>query len=699
MAITIPENGTAPFYIRCAEKSQFINIFPGETMFADTADRIAVLAQRMIRYLTGRDIDPASVRNLLLFSSAVAAVFYIQVIVTPLTGFDNYTYFLGTHGDRLFEVFRGIWMFALENTLFPSLGKAPVVSSLGFLSITILTCSISIAFWSESSSLSWPDYMAALIFITFPYWLSQLYFPYYHFGYALSTFLCVCAAALAWSGTGFIKPGLSVLCFVAGVGFYQGTVGVAASLLAAGTLLSITRRILNGDSILPVLRRCFRAGLILAIGAAVYMLAHKAILSLSGLDLWETKSYSVVFDTDIKARMWTLRRALTGSPFLLPGNISWVFPALAAGVSGLCFFRAVKEKKPLLAAVPVILAGVIFSPVVLVLVQRHNLFPRSMVGAAFVWSALFLLAVRLCRERGKPLFIAGAIVVALAFAIRVNYAWNIQKLTNDADRITAGLIWQRVASLPESAAIPRPLSVSLIGCIPPEKQPWPADKESMFGNSQLTCFGHSVLLAHAASLFRFAGAELKVVPTLPDDASRVKDRAPWPADDSVFYDDQGIAVWLGGPLESSMQAFRPDMVALAQAFGIQDPLLESRFLPKLLPSDAWLAGLVKSGPGPWQAPADLYKAKGKVEKIIPLPGKAAFSRVEGWSFDLMHKTVPDRIIIMDAQGKIIGFAATGIARPDLSRKIGPDSYYSGFNGYILNNANPAGFFYVSGYDL
>lgn len=669
-------------------------------MFADFADRIAALTQRLIRYLTGRDIDALSIRNLLLFSSAVAAVFYIQVITTPLTGFDNYTYFLGTNGDRLFEIFRGTWMFALENTVFPSLGKAPVVSSLLFLLITIMTCAISVAFWSEGSSLSWADYLAALIFITFPYWLSQLYFPYYHFGYALSTFLCVCAAALAWSGKGRTKMALAVICFVAGAGFYQGAVGVSASLVATAALLSLSRHILDGDSIRPILRHCLRAGLILGIGAALYLLAHKGILALSGLDLWETKSYSVVFDANIMTRLWTIRRALTGSPFLLPWYISLVFLALAAGIAGFCLFKAVREKKPLLAVVPLTLAGVIFSPVVLVLVQRHNLFPRSMVGAAFVWSAVFLLAVRLCRGKGKPFFIAGAILLTLAFAIRVNYAWNIQKLTNDADKITANLIWQRIASLPQSFALPRPLSVSLIGCLAPEKQAWPADNESMFGSSQLACFGDSVLLAHAASLFRFAGAEIKVVPTLPDDVSRVEGRAPWPADDSVFCDDQGIAVWLGGPLVSPLSVVRPDMAALAQAFSIDDPLLESTFTPvQLRPSDIWLAELAQSGPGPWNAPGDLYAARGEVEKITPLPGKSAFSRIEGWCFDLMHKTVPDRVIIVNARGEIIGFAATGNVREDLSRKIGPDSYYSGFSGYILNNTEAAGFLYISGYDL
>lgn len=647
---------------------------------------------RFTVFLTGRrDLDPASLISFARFLLAASAVFYAYIVLTPLTGFANYTYLLaGGHGDKLFEILRGAWLFSVENQFLP-LSVSPYVSALTYVLILVLTVLTLAALWAESPVFGTYDKAVGLVLLTFPYWVAQMYFPYYHYGYALCNFLPVAAVALAWHSRNGFKFILALFLLIAGIAHYQGGITTAATTAAATLALMLARASFAGLPLKPVIGRGVRCFTLLAVGSVSYVVLHKAVLIYFRYKHLPPPDHAVILDANVPGRLQALEQAFFGSPFLLPEPLNAVYPFLLALTVALCLWRAAKRPYSLL--VPPLLVAAVFSPAVLSLVQSKALYPRSMVAAAFGWALAFILADFLSGKRLRiPLYALAGLVVTFFF-IRINYAWHIQDLTVRRDHVTAARIIERLENLPQTAAMPYPLPVSVIGCIPPENQPWATDYHTMFGHSQLTCFGDRASAVHASALLRFTGGNVKVIPPMSDDFDRVAGRAPWPAPDSVFADEYGLAVWLGGPRAAQRPVMAPGMAALAVGFGITDKEYLHDAHGATLAGDAWLYALAGSGEGPWLAAAPMEEAVGNLDSQTPLPEDARFVRVTGWAFDLARKRLPDRVILTDIKGRVIGFAATGIRRPDLVKYISPDAEYAGFIGYMLSSTRAEGFFY------
>ena len=656
-------------------------------------DNCSSLLRRFVIAITGRnDLDAASFTSFVCFLLTAATLGYAYILVTPLTGFDHYTYFLAQgYGDKLFDILRGVWLFNLENQYLPALGISPYVSALAYVAFLVLTVLLVVSLWAEESFFTGYDKAVGLLLLFFPYWVSQMYFPYFHYGYALCNFLAVSAIALVWHSSSPLRFSLGLLLYVAGVGHYQGAVNTAASIGIATCLLALTRTALSGSSIKHVLVRAIRCFCLMALGSVAYILLHKAVLVLVGMQNLIQAGYAVMFDVNFLQRLWIFKQALFGSPFLLPGSVNTAYLGLLILVVLLCFRHARKAWTLLL--VPPLLAIAVFAPSVLALVQPSALYPRSIVGAAVLWACVFFMVDALSGKRLRlPLSLLAAFLV-VCFFIRINYAWHIQELTVQQDKILAMQINERLEKLPQSAETPRPLPVSIIGCLSADKQPWPTDYDTMFGHSQFTCFGERTITAHASAMLRFAGGEVALIPPRAHDLERVAGREPWPGADSVFIDGYGFGVWLGGPAAKSRSAVSPGLAALARAFGIADQAYLQGAKSLRLTGDEWLYACAVTGNGPWPAEIPLVNTLGHIDSQTALPDDPRFMRITGWAFDLVHKQLPERVIIIDDKGQVIGFAATGGERPDLVKNICPDAFYGGFTGYMLTGAVPAGFRY------
>jgi hypothetical protein len=320
----------------------------------------------------------------------------------------------------------------------------------------------------------------------------------------------------------------------------------------------------------------------------------------------------------------------------------------------------------------------VVSPVSLALVQSIDLHARSTGSVAFVWGAVFLIAALLNKGYGKKILMVCTVLLCLLFASRINYLWHIQSLATEADMADARLMYQQVISLPEFSRAPKPVDIAFVGCLAAETRAWPQDYDAIFGLSQFTCFGSSTWPAHAGAVLRFVGGQIKTVPVEGDDLIAIANRKPWPAVESVFWNQDRFVIWLGTPQRHEV-AMKQRLQWVASALGLHGNAYASPGLP--MPRRGLLQ-LVQQGLGPWESPP-LRSAIGHVDDIAPIEGDNHYLRVRGWAFDLASKMVPQYVALITCDGKVAGLAATGIQRKDLHASVATDAEYAGFEGFVL----------------
>jgi len=73
------------------------------------------------------------------------------------------------------------------------------------------------------------------------------------------------------------------------------------------------------------------------------------------------------------------------------------------------------------------------------------------------------------------------------------------------------------------------------------------------------------------------------------------------------------------------------------------------------------------------------RCAGYIERVTPLGDKAA--KVAGWAWDNFNQAVPEWLVITDVSGTIVGLAASGESRPDVSTALHrPSAVRSGWTG-------------------
>lgn len=632
--------------------------------------------------ITGRTAESGTQATLFFIVLAVSCVVYAQALLFPVLGIDTYTYFLSDGaGDARFDVIRGTWGVSLLNSMLSGPLVFPLISMLFFLILNTWIATLIAQFWGEHRP-DWKTYSTALLIVLFPYWASQAYFSYYHYGYALATFFGVLTVLLPWHQGGLWRITGSAACFVAGASMYQGSMTIATG-FAGASLLVGTVRMLKDTTAQPffTFSSLIRISTAMLTGGACYLVLHEIVLKVSRFSDDYTY-YGVHFDLDLQRPLQFLRCIIPGSEFLLPHQTSTILYLFVLTLFGGIAVKLYHKESRLWALVPVILAVAVLSPLSLSVIQPIPLMPRSLASTAFVWSAVFLAAALLWEQKLRKPFITAVVILGLIFASRINYAWFVQRLTTDSDRINATLMYQRLASLPEFATAPKPVTVVLAGCRPESSSPWPQDMDSIFGVSQFACFGGKTLIQHAWAVFQFTGGHMILAHETPRDLNLVKDRQPWPASESVFADKNRFVIWLGSP-QGWQSDHKRDLEYFANAFRIHDPSVTGNAHP---PQDVWPFALSRLGKEVWtSAQKELRSLSGHVDAYRPLEGEPRFSRVSGWAFDQERKTLPQYVALLDCSDRIAGFAATGTPRQDLVENVATDAYYAGFEGYALNN--------------
>ncbi len=630
-----------------------------------------------------------------LFVFSVGLLYWLNIFVNyPLISFDQtVAYLIEGNGEFLRTLRAGRFSLALLLWLFPSLAVSHFVTGVLYLACISLAAVFFVLLLSEKgSSPGLPEYMAALCLVVFPYWESQIYFTFYHMGHGLSVLMAVCSVMFVYPGfphtisesTGtphlmdaFIKNVLPAALLVAlGTGFYQSFLHYFFCILFSAAASLLIRGEITYGKILRFFARGLAAGMS---GALLYLALHKAVLHIFRLDnlpqLGEV--YTVTFHFSLGRFFRNLATLFQGSELLLPTSQNI---ALAALFGVLLVFLRRKLNLVRFVLVLCCLGAAFASNVALALVSVQELALRTAVGVAFFWAFVVYALFRRLEEKFRTVLTFFLCVLFLGFWTNVNAAWRKVTEISNWDVTTAMQIAHDLRRFAQSKDLSEPYNVSLIGCFDNAPLPVRQDWDAISGYSMLACFGKSTVGQHPFGLFRRIGVKyLDFRPNRETDFARVANRKPWPAEEGIFMDEEGLAIWLG-PVQPRT-GLDEGFVGLVRALGIDDPLL-SAGEGVIRPSQQWfLKAVEENPPGPWKAGTPMLPTPFAIDRVEAFD--ANYDRIFGWAYDLSYSIKPDQLYFLDEEGNIAGIGHTGLARPDLGKSMASMAMNSGFMGYVL----------------
>jgi hypothetical protein len=76
---------------------------------------------------------------------------------------------------------------------------------------------------------------------------------------------------------------------------------------------------------------------------------------------------------------------------------------------------------------------------------------------------------------------------------------------------------------------------------------------------------------------------------------------------------------------------------------------------------------------------------GFIDVVDSIDNKSRFVKITGWAFSSTDRESPEFIRFLDGAGYVVGYAITGLRRPDVAKAVDRKALYSGFRGYILSD--------------
>ena len=653
---------------------------------------------RFLRLCIGRiDLRNERDKTVLVFAAAtilVAFASWITVLINvPAISFDTTVYDLEEgNGEILHVIKSGRFMQAILLYLFPRLAIAHSITGIFFLVlISVSTVALLLFFSGNSQKLGAREYIAAFFCVTFPYWESQFYFPFLHVAFAIGILLPTVSVIILFIYHGFWNIFAAIILVCLSLGFYQASMHVFLCLLLASAAV----RVAYGDGIRHTFFVLLK-GAGASLGAAFgYLLLHKAAMHLSGLSSLSLKGgYSVSPD-------FCWHRFLDNMPLLFHGNSILLPPwqnsliYFMAFISCIMIARKVSIKSLLFFLCCIILS--LYSNIVLSFVTSQGLTIRTCVSISFWFACIIHLSNTFCITKMRYIMNAVFIICIFFFCINSNFAWRILNEMSQWDMIQAMQMKHDIQRYAYAKGVNTPYNVSIIGCIGSEDLPWPVDWHSLTGYSMLSCFGKNTVGQHPYGLFQRIGTkDFDFKPVRDSDFARIGNRRPWPSEESIFMDEEGLAIWLG-PAGAKQPGLDEGFIALARRIGVRDPMWLTGKEVSLRPSVRWFLDEVEKNPaGPWGKKTSMTRTLFAVDAMTVLDTGSGFVRVAGWAYDLQNCTRPDLIFFLNDQDLIVGIAHTGILRRDLGKTVASRASYSGFVGYVLKDSHISQAVYISG---
>ena len=386
----------------------------------------------------------------------VAGLVYGPEVFYPTLGIDDYLYMLSGDGHTQFEITRGIWMFSLVNKLLPGVIIAPVVSTVIFVAINVLSAVMLCIAWSRSSSPGAHAYLLAFIFTLFPYFGCQAAFNYYQIGYSISTLFSILSVLLAVNARFFWQRFACIACFVMSIGFYQGGLGVSATAFVAMALVDAVDLIANNkniESFFLCVRKYFYALLSMIAASIAYVVVHKFVLLALGIQD-SGQQYSIAFDVFFWNRIEEVYALLlgliTGYDNILPFSSLLIFAVLFVALLLMGWINCLAKKMwPGLFLLPVLLVVVLISPGIALFVCKLAVSARSGVAYAIVWMVVSCAILRFGYKHANRVVAALLVIVVLSFSLKLDEMFLSQRITMQMDQTMASLIYNRITLLPD----------------------------------------------------------------------------------------------------------------------------------------------------------------------------------------------------------------------------------------------------------
>lgn len=463
-------------------------------------------------------------------------------------GIDDFSHLDMAFGWNPFYIGRGTWGVLLVQYLTPGVWITPFISLLIGILLQLLAA-VVIGWGLELRALS-PLQQALLyaLFAAFPYFACQMAFHYVQIAYPLASLLMACGVVLALAG-----GAKRSICAAFAIGFaisiYQGSLSVLASVALLALLAGRERR---RKDIVGCLRRVVIA--ILA-GGGLYLAAHKAILAITGV-VAPSPSYNVAFDWRFWER-WPVIRSEIVFLFLGAGDVIPMKAVVIFLVAALLLLvHEVRRQESALQRLRWfglcvgVSALLVFSPFLVLFLHESQLAPRSSVGVAAIWFALFAAMLMAPSAGIRRAGTACLAVVVVFFLFQDNRMFFSQHLVTQADTIMMARIAERIDQLAVHSGVAA-TDVVLIGQYShPQYEGMPRFVGDVLGYSQ---FEWDLVdtrwrirgLARAIGVDRYIWLDAKELGPAFQDPTLLQGRQPWPHASSVFAHEGYVVVWLG----------------------------------------------------------------------------------------------------------------------------------------------------------
>jgi glucosyltransferase GtrII-like protein len=522
---------------------------PAETRLATPANASEAVLDRVHALLTGRPRDHrAAESGAILGGLLIALAAFGFELTNPTLGIDDFGHLDMPFLWDSFWVGRGSWGGLLVQYLIPGGWITPFITLAIGIALQVATAVVLVWTMGAGSLPPWAKALLYGLFAAFPYFACQMAFSYVQTSYPLASLLMVCSVTLALAGDARRALGAILACGFA-VSIYQGSLSVLGP---AALFAPLAHRGVGAPS---VLRRYARMLIVIAVGAALFLVVHKlllAILEVTGRNAY----YSVGFDWKFWERWGWIRSEIAflffGAGDVIPVKAVVVFLLAAAMLLFADVGRPQRLGARLISGGRFALLAVLamLSPFVVLFVHEGQLAPRSSVGVAVVWLVVFAVLLGSASRLVRRAATAAIGVVIVMFAFHDNRMFFAQSLVTQADMAMMARIAERIDQLPlEHGSAPTP--VVIVGAYSrPPYEGMPRFYGDVLGYSQFEWNPADTRwavrgLARAIGVDHYVWHDPAELGGVFAEPALVEGRQPWPHRSAVFARDGYAVVWLG----------------------------------------------------------------------------------------------------------------------------------------------------------
>lgn len=481
-------------------------------------------------------------------AAMLAGIAFGFVLTNPTLGVDDYSHLDIPFEWNAFWIGRGMWGGLLVLYLTPGGWITPFVTLVVGIALQVLAAVL--LGWALGVRGLRPLPLALLYgsFAAFPYFGAQLAIAFAQIAYPLASALMVGGVLLALAGDAR-RAACGAVAVAFATSIYQGSLSVLGPVALLAPLAG------RGTPGRAIVRRYARVLVTVLAGGALYFAAHRLILAVTGV-VAQNAYYSVTFDWRFWERWVWIRQEIEflflGAGDVIPAKAVVIFllAALLLVVNEVIVERGVHRRRTRLASSVLVAIALVASPFLVLFIHAGELAPRSALGVAVIWFAVYASLLAATAPPIRRAGIAGLAVTFALFAFHDNRMFYSQYLVREADRVMMARIAERIDRLEMRSDAPTTDVVVLGQYSPPPYAGMPRFAGDVLGYSQFEWDPAGSTwrirgLARSIGVDRYVWHDAQELGESFRDPGLLQGRRPWPDRSSVFAHDGYAIVWLG----------------------------------------------------------------------------------------------------------------------------------------------------------